>query len=39
MELELGMLGIAKKLVEDVVQLWWWDFEEDKNSTSYKLSK
>jgi hypothetical protein len=27
MESELGVLCIAGKLVKDVVQIWWWNFE------------
>ena len=29
MELELDVLGVARKLVKDVVQLWWQDFEKN----------
>jgi hypothetical protein len=27
-ELGMGMLSIAKKLVKDVIHLWWWNFEK-----------
>jgi hypothetical protein len=30
-ELELGMLGVAKKLVKDVVYSWKWSFENNNN--------
>jgi hypothetical protein len=30
MESQLGVLGIARKLVKDVVQLWRWNFEINK---------
>jgi hypothetical protein len=38
-ELESGMLGIAKKLVKDVIQLWWQNFEKKSFSTSWPKSK
>jgi hypothetical protein len=25
-ELELGVLGIVRKLVKNVIQLWWWNY-------------
>jgi hypothetical protein len=31
MESKSGMLGIAEKLVKDVVQLWWRNFEKKLN--------
>jgi hypothetical protein len=38
-ELELGVLGVAGKLVKDVVQLRWWNFEKKLDFFSYKLPK
>jgi hypothetical protein len=29
-ELEVDVLGVAKKLVKDIVQLWWWNFKNKK---------
>ena len=37
-ELELGVLGIARKLVKDVIYLWWYNFGKIIFS-SYKLPK
>ena len=33
------MLGIARKLVKDVIQLWWWNFKKRVVFSFYKLSK
>jgi hypothetical protein len=30
MEIELGMFGIAEKLVKGVVHLWRWNYEKNK---------
>jgi hypothetical protein len=39
MESELGVLGITRKLVKDVVQLHWQNFEKKFKISYYKLPK
>jgi hypothetical protein len=39
MESKLGMLGVAEKLVKDVVPLWRWKSENNKIFSSHKLPK
>jgi hypothetical protein len=39
MKMKFGVLGVAGKLVKDVIQLWWWNFEKRVVFSFYKLSK
>jgi hypothetical protein len=36
---KLGVLGVARKLVKDDVQLWWWISLKKLNYVSYRLPK
>jgi hypothetical protein len=36
-KLKLGVFGVDRKLVQDAVYLWRYNFEKEKNSSSYML--